>query len=123
MATIRAAAIYFDGKKVAEIESADYTIDSGDEPQHATEGLLGFSNGQITTKITANVIVPIAGMTTTMEAALLAKRRPTIGWAGGGKLHQIADMNIQTANYKTDAKAGSLKGAFEFHGGAPDVSG
>ena len=122
MATIRSAAVTFKGKKIAEIESADYTIDGGDEPQHATDGLLGFSKGQITTKITANVIVPVAGLSTTLESALLNKQTVTIGWLGGGKLHQI-DMNPMTVNYKSDSKSGSLKGTFEFHGGAPDVSG
>lgn len=122
MATIRAASVYFKGKKVAEVESADYTIDSGDEAHHATDGGLGFSKGQITTKITTNVVIPVSGMTTTLESALLTKQQVTIGWAAGGKLHQI-DMNPMTVNYKSDAKSGSLKGTFEFHGFAPDVSG
>jgi hypothetical protein len=120
--TIRAAAVYARGKKVAEVESADYTIDSGDEAHHGTEGLLGFSKGQITTKITTNVIIPVAGMTSTLEGALLNKETLTIGWVGGGKMHQI-DMNPMTASYKSDSKSGSLKGTFEFHGGKPDVTG
>lgn len=122
MTTFRSAPIYFKGKKIAEIESGDYTIDSGDEPQHGTDGLMGFSKGQITTKVTANVVVPVAGLTTTLEAALLNKDTVTIGVAVGGKLHQI-DMNPMTCSYKSDSKAGTLKGTFEFHGGKPDVSG
>lgn len=123
MATIRKAEVYFNGKKVAEIESAEYEIDSGDEAQHGAEGVMGFSKGQITTKITANVIVPVAGLTTTLESALLNKLPVTLGWAAGGKIHQIPDMNTMKASYKTDSKAGTLKGSFEFNGGAPDVTG
>lgn len=122
MPTIRAASVYFKSKKIAEIESADYSIDSGDEAHHGAEGLLGFSKGQITTKITANVIVPVAGTTTTLESALLNKETVNIGWAAGGKLHQV-DMNPMNCSYKSDAKTGSLKGSFEFHGGKPDVTG
>jgi hypothetical protein len=122
MPTIRAASVYFKGKKIAEVESADYTISSGDEAHHGTEGLLGFSKGQITTKMVTNVVVPVAGLTTTLESALLTKQQVTMGWAAGGKLHQI-DMNPMECNYKSDAKTGSLKGTFNFEGGAPDVTG
>ena len=120
--TIRSASVYFEGKKIAEIESADYTIDSGDEPHHGQEGLYGFSKGQITTKVSTNVIVPVSGLSTTLESALLQKKQVNIGWAAGGKLHQIT-MNVMSCNYKSDSKSGSLKGTFEFHGGAPDVTG
>jgi hypothetical protein len=123
MATIRNAAVYFGGKKVAEIETADYDIDSGDEPQHGTDGLLGYSNGQVTTKITCNVIVPVSGLTVTIEDALVNKRPVLIGWLGGGKMHQIKDMRVMRASYKSDSKAGSLKGTFEFNGGAPNITG
>lgn len=122
MATIRAAVVQFKGKKIAEIESADYTISSGDEAQHGTDGLLGYSKGQIITKIVCNVVVPVAGLSTTLESALLSKQGVTIGWIGGGKLHQI-DMNPMECNYKSDSKSGSLKGTFNFEGGAPDVQG
>lgn len=121
MATIRAASVYFKGKKIAEIETADYDIEGNDEPQHGSEGLMGWSKGQITTKITTNVIVPVSGMTTTLESALLNKEQVNIGWAGGGKLHQI-DMNVMNAKYKSESKNGSLKGTFEFSGGKPDVT-
>jgi hypothetical protein len=122
MATIRAANVYAKGKKIAEIESADYTISSGDEAQHGTDGLLGYSKGQIMTKMVTNVIVPVAGMSNTLESALLNKETLTMGWAGGGKLHQV-DMNPMECNYKSDSKSGSLKGTFNFEGGKPDVSG
>jgi len=122
MATFRAVPIYFKGKKIAEIESADYTISSGDEAQHGSDGVLGYSKGQTTTKLVCNVVVPVAGMSSTLEAALLNKETVTMGLAIGGKLHQI-DMNPMECNYKSDSKAGTLKGTFNFEGGAPDVTG
>jgi hypothetical protein len=122
MATFRAAPMYFKGKKIAEVESGEYTISSGDEAQHGTEGVMGYSKGQTTTKMVCNVVVPVAGLSTTLESALLNKETVTMGIAVGGKLHQI-DMNPMECNYKSDGKAGTLKGTFNYEGGAPDVSG
>jgi hypothetical protein len=122
MQIIRSAVVQFKGKKIAEIETADYEINGGDEPHFGQDGLLGYSQGAITTKISCNVVVPVAGMTTTLEDALLRKQIVTIGWLGNGKLHQI-DMLPMQAKYTSDTKAGSLKGSFEFSGGKPDVTG
>jgi len=122
METIRAAGIYFKGKKVAEIESSDYTISSGGEAQHGTDGLLGYSNGQGMTKIVANTVVPVRGLSVTFVGALLKKETVVVGWTGGGQLHQI-EMKILEANFKSDSKSGSLKGTFNFEGGEPDVTG
>jgi hypothetical protein len=115
---IRNAPIYFKGKKIAEVETGSYEISSGDEPQFGTDGLLGHSSGAITTKITLNVIVPVAGISVTMTGALLAKEQVTMGILVDAKLHQI-DMNPMSANFQTDSKAGKVTGAFEFNGGAP----
>jgi hypothetical protein len=120
--TIRAAAVTFKGKKIAELKSAKYSISSGDEAQHGSEGVMGYSKGQVMTKISADVVVPVAGLSTTLESALLNKQTVTIGWIGGGKLHQI-DMNPMDCEYTSDSKSGALSGTFNFEGGAPDVSG
>lgn len=120
--TIRAAAVTFKGKKIAELKSAKYQITSGDEAQHGSEGVMGYSKGQITTKISTDVVVPVAGLSTTLVGALLRKETVTIGWIGGGQLHQI-DMNPMDCEFSTDSKGGSLSGTFNFEGGAPDVSG
>ena len=119
---IRQAPIYFKGKKIAEIETADYEINGNDEPAFGSDGLLGFTSGAMTTRITCNVIVPVAGLTSTLTAALLAKEQVTIGVLVDAKLHQI-DMQPMTARFQSDSKAGSLKGSFEFQGGAPEATG
>jgi hypothetical protein len=121
METIRAAGIFFKGKMVAEIESSDYTISAGGEAQHGTHGLLGYSTGQGMTKIVANTVIPVRGMSVTIVGSLLRKETVVVGWTGGGELHQI-EMKILEANFKSDSKAGTLKGTFNFEGGEPDVS-
>jgi hypothetical protein len=119
---IRSAPIFFKSKKVAEIESADYEINSNDEDQFGSEGWMGSSSGATTTSITCNVIVPVAGLTVTLTTALLNKEQVQIGVAVDGKLHQI-DMQPKTAKFTTDSKTGTLKGSFMFSGGAPQPVG
>jgi hypothetical protein len=122
MDTIRAPGIYFKGKRVAEIESNDYTISSGGESQHGTDGLLGYSSGHGMTKIVANTIIPVRGMSVDFVGSLLRRETVVVGWSGGGKLHQV-EMKILEASFKGDSKAGSLKGTFNFEGGEPEVTG
>jgi len=122
METIRAAGIYFKGKLVAECESSDYTITAGGEAQHGTAGLLGYSTGQPMTKLVCNTITPVRGYSVTFISTLLQQQTVVVGWAGGGQLHQI-EMKILEANFKSDSKSGSLKGTFNFEGGAPEVTG
>jgi hypothetical protein len=122
MQTFRAAVMQFKGKKIAEMEGGEYEINSGDEPHFGPDGLLGFGEGPISTKMVCNVVIPVAGMTSTLEDALLRKQVVTMGWIGNGKLHQV-DMKPINAKYTTDTKTGSLKGTFEFQGGKPDVTG
>lgn len=122
MDTIRAAGLYLKGKLIAEVESSDYTLSSGGEAQHGTTGLLGYSSGQGMSKIVANTITPVRGYTLDFVGILLRRETVVVGWLGGGKLHQV-EMKILEANFKSDSKAGSLKGTFNFEGGEPEVTG
>lgn len=121
MAVFRSAPIYAEGKKIAEIESGDYDIDSGDEQVNLTDGV-DYTNGQITTKMTCNVIVPVSGMTTRLVSYLVQKQPVLIGIFVDGQMHQVT-MRPMRANYKTDSKSGKLTGSFEFNGGAPELTG
>lgn len=121
-AIIRALPMYFNGKKIAEVSDGTYDIASGDEAHVATEGYMGHSDGATMTKVNANTVIPVAGMTTTVEDALLNKRYVSIGIPVNGKFHQI-DMRVVNANYKWDFKTGSCSGSFSFEGGAPEPIG
>ena len=122
MAVFRQAPVFFKGKKIAEIESAKYNIATNREAQIGAEGYMGHSKGPIITKISANCVIPVSGMTSRITTALLTGESVTIGIAVDGQLHQI-DMTATTADFDTDTKSGNLKGSFEFEGGQPEVTG
>jgi len=119
---IRAAPIYLNGKKIAEVSDGSYDITSGDESHIATEGYLGHSDGATTVKINANCIIPVKGTGVALDDLILNKRYFSIGLPVNGKFHQI-DCRMVTANYKWDFKTGSLTGAFAMEGGSPDLVG
>jgi hypothetical protein len=121
MAFTRNAPVYAESKKIAEISKANYALESGDEAQFTDAGVV-WSNGQITSKISCDCIVPVAGMTTRLIAAFLQKQTVRIGIVVDGQMHQIP-MRPMKAEYDTDAKTGALTGKFEFNGAQPDVTG
>lgn len=110
--------LFVGGKKVGTLVSSDYTIASNDEEQIAAEGW-SMSDGQPTSSISADTIVPVDGKTATLEDALLNKKYIKVQ-AGvvNGKIHSIT-MRATEVKYNTDHKSGSLKGAFTLKGGKP----
>lgn len=122
LSIIRPFVIYYVGKKVAEIRSGSYEIDSGDEPQIGTDGLLGYSDGTVITKIDTNLIVPVAGVSVTIVSDMLLKKYVSMGMFADGKSHQMT-MRILKAKYDWDSQSGHALGAFSFGGGKPDLTG
>lgn len=120
MSFTRNAPVYAEGKKIAEIEKAQYELESGDEPQFTDAGVV-WSNGRITSKITCDCIIPQPGMTTRLTTMLLQKKTVRIGIVVDGQMHQIP-MRPMRAKFDSDTKTGSLKGSFEFNGAEPDVT-
>lgn len=117
----RSASIYAFGKKVGQFESFDYEEVSGDEPQFGDPGGLGYSDGAMTTKLSASGVVPVLGMDFDFEANLRAKAYIDIALAGiNGKIHQIT-MRVLSAKWKGSQKAGTLMGDFEMGGFEPSV--
>lgn len=122
LSIIRPFVMYYVGKKVAEIRSGSYEIDSGDEPQIGTDGLLGYSDGTVITKIDTNLIVPVAGVSVTIVSDMLFKKYVSMGMFADGKSHQMT-MRILKAKYDWDSQSGHALGAFSFGGGKPDLTG
>lgn len=116
---VRHASLRANGKKIAEMYDCTYDIASGDEPQFGDDGFLGMSDGAITSQIDCTSIVPVAGMSVDIDALILNKTDVDITHSVvNGKIHQVT-MRCTGANYKTDAKAGTLVGSFKFMGGVP----
>jgi hypothetical protein len=121
-AIIRPFPLYYKNKKVAEIASGSYDIAPGDEMQVGAEGVLGYSDGCTVTKIEADCIVPVKGLSVTIMSDMLAKKYVSVGIVVDGKSHQM-DMRITHANYTWDSKSGKAMGKFSLEGGTPDVTG
>jgi len=115
---VRNAPIYKDSKKIAEIESGDLEVRDGGEPQIGAEGYIDDSDGPITSTLTCNTILPVAGMTVRINVG----ERYTMGMFIDGKLKQCR-MKCRMAKYSTDSKNGTAKGQFEFGGGKPNDAG
>ncbi len=118
MAVVRSAPIYQNGKKIAEIETGTLTVRDGGEPQVGQEGYIDDSDGPITSTLSCNTILPVAGMTVRINVG----ERYTMGMFVDGKLKQCR-MKCREAEYQTDSKNGTAKGKFEFGGGKPTDAG
>ncbi|RYE77945.1 MAG: hypothetical protein EOO74_06090 [Myxococcales bacterium] len=118
---MKAYGLYVDSKKVGTLETSDYKLTSGDELHVTAEGIM-YSDGTPLTDITGNTVVPVSGRTQALLMALLTHKYVTVQVGIlEGKVHRIM-MRVLEATYTTDNKTGSLKGAFKFGGGEPDIS-
>ncbi len=119
---IRAAPLYLNGKKIAEVTSGTYDITSGDEAQIGTDGYLGHSDGATTTKFSFDAIIPVKGMAVRVDDLIINKRYFSLGLPVNGKFQQV-DARMVSASYKWDHKTGAFTGTFSAEGGAPDLLG
>jgi hypothetical protein len=116
---VRHASLRLNGRKVAEMYDCTYHIASGDEPQYGDDGFIGMSDGAITSQIDCSTIVPISGMSVDIDGLVLNKSDVDIAHSlVNGKIHQVT-MRCTDADYKSDAKNGTLMGSFKFFGGVP----
>jgi hypothetical protein len=121
-AKVRAASIFVGGRKVGQFVSSKYTISAGDELQYGDPGVIGFSDGAITTTLSATGIVPVAGQDVALENALVNHNDIDVAVALiNGKIHQIS-MRVNKAEYDSDHKTGILTGQFELIGTEPKIT-
>jgi hypothetical protein len=116
--TIRSASILVNSRKVAECESNNYDVASGDEAQVGTDGYLGHSDGATMSKLTLNAIIPVAGMEIRVKTLIDTKAYCTVSVIVDGDAEQVVGRFV-SRSYASDSKAGSLKGVFNFEGGEP----
>lgn len=121
-AIIRALPLYLDGKKIAEVSDGSYDIESGDEMQIGSEGVLGISDGTITANASFNCIIPVKGMQIAIDQIILNKKYVQLGVPVNGKFHQC-DGRLSGVNYSWDHKNGRCNGAFKFMGAGPELTG
>lgn len=118
---VRHASLFISGRKYAEAYMTEEDVSSGDEPQYGDEGLVGMSDGAATTNLSCEAIVPVLGSSVDILKSYLLKKLDidiTYGLVNG-QLHQYT-VRCTNANFKGDAKAGTLVGSFKFIGKAPN---
>lgn len=120
---IRAASIYVNGKKAAECNASNYTVDGNDEQQFGDSQVLGMSDGIVTSQLKITTVHPVGGMTTpSLFKAMLAKTYLDIAVATmDGAIHQIR-MRVTQADVKSEQKNGSQMGDYSLVGGEPTIA-
>jgi hypothetical protein len=114
---IRPYSLYFNGRKLGQMHTADMTLMSGDEPQFGDGGFVGMSDGAQTINITCEAIQPATSqLDFDLVNALLNKQDVDVAIPIGPNIY-MATVRCTKAAYKTDQKSGTLNGDFEFTGG------
>jgi hypothetical protein len=119
---VRHASMFLNSKKIAECYKSDVELNSGDELQYGDEGVIGVADGATNTQVNFDMIVPVSGATVSPEQLLLAKQNVDIqSGLINGKLWDCT-MRFTKAKYDSDAKTGTLNGAFTLIGGEPTIA-
>lgn len=119
---VRHASLYVTSKKFAEVNDHTVEYESGDELQIGDDGVFAVSDGAASVKLTATSVTPVSGATVSPETALQAKQNIDVQLGLlNGKIWQLT-MRVQKAQYKSDAKAGTLVGEFVFISGEPTIN-
>jgi hypothetical protein len=122
LARIRHYSLLVNSRKMAELENATITWASGDELAFGDAGVIGVSDGAGSTQLHCEAVVPVSGMSVTLEDALQNKQNVTIQLGLiNGQIWEV-EMRTTTAEYKTDTQKGRLDGTFTFIGGEPTRS-
>jgi hypothetical protein len=117
--TIRKADVYKDGRKMGYFETAELTVTDNGEQQIAQEGVVGDSDGAITSELTASEIVPTDGIDSGMMDSLLDQQDVAVGYFTGGVMYNIVGR-CRTGRLSTEARSGSNKGNWTIQAGKPE---
>lgn len=114
--------LHIEGKKVAELISCQYKHDSNDQRQHGIDGVMGFSDGNDETEITAETVMPFGGMSNraAMRDAIVNKKEVQVAVPNDGGIEMIA-MRCTSRTISSESRTGEMKGSFTFQGGKPEV--
>ena len=117
----RAASLYIDNTKAAQMEGTTYDWTGNDEAQIGDGGYLGHSDGAVTTRVTCNGIMPLAG--TNIDFYDIAKKKKVVTvmlTLVNGKIHVIR-MRLTSISIRSSHRSGTQTGDFTFEGGEPEI--
>jgi hypothetical protein len=107
--------IYIRNRKVAEFNAGAYDMESGDELQYGSEGILGVSDGIINLKLEGDAVIPVSGTSIDFTTIFLGKQYVSVMIRVNGKRH-VWVGRLTSMNYNSASKNGEAKGKFTFIG-------
>lgn len=110
---VRHASLFYKGKRVAWMQTADYEILTGDT-QEITDGGDYFTDGATVSTLSCSALVPVPGVgLSVVEDALTHKTVDVAVALINGKIHQLK-ARAKSLKFTTDVAAGKLTGTFEW---------
>lgn len=115
--------IFIDSQMVAEAENATVRINTNGERQHAQEGVIAISTGNLEVEISCSTIrtVTPGGGHSKMEDALFNQSVVTASAKIGSKM-LVCPVKWVSGEFSSDSRTGTLKGSFTANNaGNPDL--
>ena len=106
---------YIGSRKVAEFNAVAYDMESGDELQFGSEGILGVSDGIVTLKLEGDAVIPVPGTNIDFTSIFLGKRYVSVMIRVNGRRHTWTGR-LTAMNFNSSSRNGEAKGKFTFLG-------
>lgn len=120
---VKHASIYYNDKRVGTMTGCEVKIKNGSGQELADGGVYN-TDGQITSEISADNIVPITGMSVPMIKDLIDQRNAEIALGLlDGKIYVFDDCRPVDVSIKSDVASGKQTAAFNWVAGKPKISG
>jgi hypothetical protein len=120
---VKPGSIFYNSKRVGTMQGFTYRIKNGSGQELADAGAFN-TDGQITTEISCDNIVPITGLGVSMVRDLIDQKNPeiTLGLIDG-KLHVVDDARPVDVEVTGEVASGKQMAKFNYQGGKPKVTG
>lgn len=117
----KAASWWVGGTKMAEFESNEFDLESGDEQQFGDPGALGYSDGAITGSLQVTGVVPVAGLKVDITKSFLNKEDIDIQLTNVLGKTMSTTARITKCSVKSSHRNGTQRGEFTLGFGEPSI--
>lgn len=122
--TVRANAVFWREKKIAEIFQSELRVLTGSSALFGAEGYYTHSKGAVQCQVELSQIVPVSGTSTTndLEQYIIAQKDIDIGFIIGEKFVRQT-MRVTEVRFSSDTENGRAISSVTLQGGVPKVTG
>lgn len=118
----KGGSIYYKGKKIAMMQSIEYTITTNDG-QESTDSGVHNTDGVLVTRVTCNTLVPVRGVGISVVDDLVNHRDVDLTLAiVDGSMHELKEARGEEGQFSGEVQSGRLTGRFTWHAGTPKIS-